>query len=67
MLGMKDAIEEMQRKPHHTICIGRETLEKLARREAVTFTMEDGVRFTLIDADNFPRELAELRGTYEQP
>lgn len=50
--------------PHYTICIGRETLQRLARREAVTVTVEGGARITMIDADNFPRELAELQCSY---
>lgn len=49
--------------PDYTIIVGRETLEKLAKREAVTVTMEDGVRVTMIDADNFPRDLADLKAS----
>ncbi len=52
---------EQTTKSHYTIIIGRETLERLAKRDAVTLTMEDGVRVTMIDADNFPRDFAEVK------
>lgn len=42
---------------HHTICIGRYTLQRLANREEVTVELSDDYRVTLLDASDFPRSM----------